>query len=118
MNEKSFENFNQIQENQEGKHGWIDCLKEYQVDVKNFIVTAKDQHYDGITEFHFSGMNSKVLTAIYQGSILPDSLDIYYKDNQPEQIHAVYKGGDTGHSIDVYISGQALQDFLEQRKSL
>ncbi len=94
------------------KEGWVDEVEKYKNEIKLFIYLAKSRNYDPITEFHLSGMNSKVLEKIYSRSVLPEKVEVFYKNNIPEQIHVSYNGEGTGQYLDFYISGKALNDFL------
>ena len=100
------------------KEGWVNDTEKYKIDIKYFILLAKSRNYNSLTEFHLSGMNSKVLEKIYNGSILPEKVEVFYKKNKPEQIHVSYNGEGTGHYIDFYISGKALYDFFSKNPTI
>lgn len=94
------------------KEGWVDEVENYKNEIKFFIYIAKSRNYDSMTEFHLSGMNSKVLEKIYNRTVLPEKVQFFYKNNIPERIHVSYNGEGTGQQLDFYISGKALNDFL------
>jgi len=110
----SFENPNKNETSVEKKSGWFDYTMEYREDIKNFISKAKANRYDSVAEFHLSGENSRVLNQVYQGEVLPKRVEVFQTDSEPEMIHVVYDGNNSGNSLDFYISGQALDDFFSE----
>lgn len=70
--------------------------------------------YDPLVELHLSGTNRDVFDAIVSGDAMPVEARTFYESGKPSQIHAVFAGGRTGHNIDVYLKGRALDDFLKE----
>lgn len=116
MNQFNVNNFEKVikPDQIENKQGWVDETEFYKNKVVDFIKNyySSEHGYNSITEFHISGDNSKVLRGAYNGEVLPTKIEFWYEHNNPKQIHVLYEGQDTGHSIDFYISGKALEDFL------
>lgn len=94
------------------KNGWIDETEKYGREMKYFILLAKERHYNHLSEFHISGMNTNVLKKILSGQIFPKEIRIFYNKNKPEQIAVSYDNEGSGQIIDLYISGKALEDFF------
>lgn len=63
------------------------------------------------TELHVSGMNSRLLEAL-QGKVYPDSVEVFYENDQPTQIRLYYKLDGGGQGINIVLKGRALVNYL------
>ncbi|MDR3559026.1 MAG: hypothetical protein P4L62_03140 [Candidatus Pacebacteria bacterium] len=85
--------------------------------LKNYL--GKDinerPRYDSSLELHFSGTNRVVHDKISQGTANVVSVNIFYVNNKPDQIHIVFDGEHQGHNLDVYLKGKALEDYLGEK---
>jgi hypothetical protein len=98
--------------NIEIKNGWKNETEKYSLKIVGFVSNLKGEDYDHITEFHISGMNSDVLEKMKNGTVNPEKVEVYYEKDIIKNFHVLYNGEDRGQNIDLYISGRALEDFL------
>ena len=80
----------------------------YATYTKNTSLESNGKKYDGI-DFHISGVG--LTSEIKNGTLLPDKVEIFYRDGEIKQVKATYK---VDKLTEVFISGKALEDFLSQ----
>lgn len=100
------------------KDGWNNETVERRSGVaaflRNYLSTPLDSrpHYNGVSDLHFSGTNSKVIDKIWNGTANISEVTVLYEDQRPIQIHVIFDGENAGHNIDVYFQEKALRDLL------
>ncbi len=92
------------------KNGWEDQTVALKEKVKNFIANPQSKNYDQF-ELHISGMNTDVLTKVWDGTVDAKEIKVFYEKDIPQKINVMYENEGKGQNIDVYISGKALSDF-------
>lgn len=113
----------------ESKQGWIDetsehggsiikFIKKYFINkfAGNRISDKKTKDYDSFTELHFSGSNINVMARIQKEEIEPKIVKVFYDGNKAAQMHVLFDSNGQGHNIDVYLSGKALEDYLNEKE--
>ena len=58
-------------------------------------------------------MNSKIKT----GEAEPKQINVYYEEDEIKQIHILYDSEGKGHNIDVYLKGEAIEDYLQENEA-
>lgn len=116
-------------ENFESKRKWINetshhsdsiikFIKEYFINkfAGNQISGKRTKDYDSFTELHFSGSNNNVMARIQKGEMGPKRINVFYDGNKAAQMHVLFDSNGQGHNIDVYLSGKALEDYLNEKE--
>lgn len=104
--------------------GWKNETVKWQPAVISFLnnygrlLQESRSRYDGFNELHFSGTNGQVIRKIWEGAVTPIEVNVYYEKGIPMQIHAIFDSENSGHSIDVYFQGKALEDLRALNMSL
>lgn len=99
------------------KNGWLNETEKYSNEILEFIKDENNfKKYDHFSELHISGDNFSVLSSALKGELLPSDVEVFYKNNIPEQIKIRYANQGKGHDIDIFISGKALDNFLSVKK--
>ena len=104
-------------ENKEQLSGWFDETPIHADRVAKFLADnvanirraeqsgQRVKRYDHNTELHFSGGGD---AGIHNGTSKPDEVRVYYEAGSPIKMHLYYHDSST----DAYISGKALEDYL------
>ncbi|KKW21492.1 MAG: hypothetical protein A2W52_04605 [Candidatus Taylorbacteria bacterium RIFCSPHIGHO2_02_49_25] len=102
--------------NREQQEGWKNETGMRAGALKDFLVEALHREfrnrYDDPTELYFSG-SSPEMENVQRGSIPPASVRVLYQNGEITKVHAYYPSN-RGQSLDVYVSGKALEDFLKK----
>lgn len=98
------------------KEGW-ENEKEFRKDaVEKFLQkNLASSKYDSLVELHISGSNLNVMEKVKKGNAKMIELNSFYQKGIAKQVHVVFDGEGTGHNIDIYISGGALEDLLNDK---
>ncbi len=94
--------------------GWCEetALRKQSVSIFLRDCLSHRVQYDDAS-IHFSGADD-VMQKILQGNALISEIRVLYKDGEPKQIHIVFPSSEQG-SMDCYLAGNALRDYLEYR---
>lgn len=101
-------------ENFELNNGWIDEKNQRSNSVLDFLSSIDYKDYNPL-ELHFSGGSPYTLNRIAAGTAEISELKVYYNNNEIEQIHVSFIGV-FGGMLDVYLTENALKDYLESCK--
>jgi hypothetical protein len=100
------------------RDGWQDETEARKASVNLFISkhiiaqrAGTEKVYD-TAELHVSGANPNIFPKIVDGTANVSKVSVLYTNGKPEQIHVLYPTAEGGQSIDVYLVGQALADYL------
>ena len=99
--------------------GWKTETEEHREYVRRFLQNYLSTPYEGRREYdplvglHISGLNTSVLRKIGEGTANIISVSTLYEGPMSRQIHVVFDSEGTGQNIDVYLRGQALEDYWE-----
>ncbi|MCK5476159.1 MAG: hypothetical protein KAI71_06300 [Candidatus Pacebacteria bacterium] len=117
-------------ENRELKQRWKDETLERKDSIvefiKNYFENRRTQRegdneekkdYDSFVELHFSGANVNVNSKIKTGEAEPKQINVYYEEDEIKQIHILYNSEGKGHNIDVYLKGEAIEDYLQENET-
>lgn len=102
------------------KEGWENETSQRGGSLKSFLQQYSERNpdskerYDNLTELHFSGTNVETIEKIKKGTGKLSGVNVFYKDGEIAQVHAVFDGEGHRHNIDVYLKGKALEDYLNQ----
>lgn len=101
---------------QEKKYTNVDETLIHQAAIAAFFSQIKPDEsgslpYDHMSEFHVSGNNSRLIEAL-QGKVNPDSVEVFYENDQPTQVKLYYRLDEGGQGINIVLKGKALADYL------
>jgi hypothetical protein len=84
--------------------------------LQDYLSTPDGQRkrYDPLIELHISGHNPTILPKIAEGTAKITRVNTFYEKGEPTQIHVVFDSEGKGHSMDAYLKGQALEDYLNE----
>lgn len=99
----------------ENKDDWYDETIVRQEAIKKFLqnylsTSLKDRK--GLSDLHFSGGNIEVMQKTREGTGKIEEIKVLYKNNRPDQIHIVLSSDGKWPLLDVYLTGDALNDYL------
>lgn len=105
------------------KNGWENETAERNEAVTKFLKNYFAQnieerpHYDSV-ELQFSGIGPNVFPKIQEGEVPAQEIKVLYEKGKIVQLHAIFvlKDNERYDTTDVYFTGKALQDFLNQEE--
>lgn len=78
------------------------------------------RRYDIINELHYSGGSGLAIPAIDNSSVVFKIIEVSFINGIPFKLHAIAseRPDFSGQNTDIYVSGQAFQDFLAKYPDL